>query len=79
LSAQGRHPRRSIHALIEEASAAAIGEISAVSVSGVELNHDDFTKIRFGQDQRLDEVARMLRSSTVPSVKTIERPELRCV
>jgi hypothetical protein len=45
----------------------------------VELNIDDFTRIRFGQDKRLDEVARMLRSSEIPTVRMIERPELRCV
>jgi anaphase-promoting complex subunit 1 len=44
----------------------------------VELNIDDFTRIRFGQDKRLDEVARMLRSSEVPTVRMVERPELRC-
>jgi anaphase-promoting complex subunit 1 len=43
----------------------------------VELNLDDFTRIRFGQDKRLDEVARMLQSSDIPTVRMIERPELR--
>ncbi|KAI9455415.1 hypothetical protein F5148DRAFT_1288260 [Russula earlei] len=32
--------------------------------------------IPFGQDKRLDEVARMLQSSEVPAVRMIERPEL---
>ncbi len=58
-----------------QAITAASGEISASS--GVELNLDDFTRIRFGQDKRLDEVARMLQSSEVPTVRMIERPELR--
>jgi anaphase-promoting complex subunit 1 len=62
--------------LVYEAVSAASGEISASS--GVELNLDDFTRIRFGQDKRLDEVARMLQSSEVPTVRMIERPELRC-
>jgi hypothetical protein len=44
----------------------------------VEFNLDDFTRIRFGQDKRLDEVARMLQSSEVPTVRMVERPELRC-
>jgi anaphase-promoting complex subunit 1 len=45
----------------------------------VDLNLKEFTDIRFGLDRRLEEVARMLCSSTVPSVKGIDRPELRCV
>jgi anaphase-promoting complex subunit 1 len=47
------------------------------AVSGVELDLDDFTNIRFGQDRRLEEVARMLCSSTIPSVRVMERPELK--
>ena len=50
-----------------------MGEL--VTVSGVELGLEDFTTIRFGQDKRLEEVARMLCSSTVPVIKTLERPE----
>ncbi|THH09652.1 hypothetical protein EW146_g8626 [Bondarzewia mesenterica] len=70
----GSRRRRSVRAFVEEATAAALGEYHAVS--GVELNLDDFTHIRFGQDKRLEEVARMLRSSEAPVVKMIERPEL---
>lgn len=47
------------------------------AVTGVELNLKEFIDIRFGLDRRLDEVARMLCSSIIPSVKGIERPELR--
>ncbi|KAF9476890.1 hypothetical protein BDN70DRAFT_838543, partial [Pholiota conissans] len=44
--------------------------------SGVDLNLKEFTDIRFGLDRRLEEVARMLCSSAIPSVKGIDRPEL---
>jgi len=46
-------------------------------VTGVELDLEAFTSIRFGQDRRLEEVTRMLRSSTVTSIKVAERPDLR--
>ena len=49
------------------------------AVTGVELDLDDFTQIRFGQDKRLEEVARMLCSAAIPTVKALERPELRFV
>ncbi|KAF8154084.1 anaphase promoting complex subunit 1 [Crassisporium funariophilum] len=67
-------PRQTIGEIAAEARALAGGEIDAVS--GVELNLKEFTDIRFGQDRRLEEVARMLCSSTVPSVKSLDRPEL---
>lgn len=72
---QGNRQRLSIPSLVYQAVSAAAGEIGASS--GVELNLDDFTRIRFGQDKRLDEVARMLQSSDTPTVRMIERPELR--
>ncbi|KAG2152809.1 hypothetical protein DEU56DRAFT_977198 [Suillus clintonianus] len=68
------HQRVTISSLAEQAKHASIGEIDAVS--GVELDLKGFTKIRFGQDRRLEEVARMLCSSAIPSVRLIERPEL---
>ena len=43
----------------------------------VELDTDDFSAVRFGQDRRLEDVARMLRSSGVVSIKVPERPELK--
>ncbi|KAJ7075630.1 hypothetical protein B0H15DRAFT_866096 [Mycena belliarum] len=67
-------PRLTIEALVAEAKVAGAGEVEAVS--GVELDLDDFTNIRFGQDRRLEEVARILCSSKVPSVRVMERPEL---
>jgi anaphase-promoting complex subunit 1 len=51
------------------------GEVDAVT--GVEIDLADFTDIRFGQDRRLEEVARMLCSSKIPSVRITERPELK--
>ena len=58
-----------------QAAAAGSGEIE--TVSGVDLDLEGFTEIRFGQDRRLDEVSRMLCSSNIPSVKIAERPELK--
>ncbi len=46
--------------------------------TGVELDTNDFTRIRFGQDRRLEEIARMLCSSIVPHIRAIDRPELKC-
>ena len=51
----------------------------AEAPSGVDLNLKEFTDIRFGLDRRLEEVARMLCSSTIPSVKGLDRPDLRFV
>jgi anaphase-promoting complex subunit 1 len=66
-----------ISSLVSQARTAAAGEVEAVS--GVELDLEGFTDIRFGQDRRLEEVARMLCSSAIPSVRIAERPELKCV
>lgn len=49
------------------------------TVSGVELDMENFTTIRFGQDKRIDEVARMLCSSLIPPIRMIDRPELKYV
>ncbi|KIP09445.1 hypothetical protein PHLGIDRAFT_102877 [Phlebiopsis gigantea 11061_1 CR5-6] len=67
-------PRRSIGEHADEVRRAISGEVG--SVTGVELELEDFTSIRFGQDRRLEEVARLLRSSSVSAIKIIERPEL---
>ncbi|EMD33332.1 hypothetical protein CERSUDRAFT_142277 [Gelatoporia subvermispora B] len=67
-------PRKSIHEHIKEACINLSGYVG--TVSGVEIDLEDFTRIRFGQDKRLEEVARMLCSSTVPTIKAIERPDL---
>jgi len=45
--------------------------------TGVELDLEEFTSVRFGQDRRLDEVARMLCSSIAPAIKYVERPDLK--
>ncbi|KAG6853861.1 hypothetical protein C0991_000622 [Blastosporella zonata] len=66
--------RQTIGEIVNQARAAGGGEVEAVT--GVELDLADFTDIRFGQDRRLEEVARMLCSSKVPNVKWVERPEL---
>lgn len=60
-----------------QAAASGSGEIE--TVSGVELDLEGFTEIRFGQDRRLEEVSRMLCSSNIPSVKIAERAELKWV
>ncbi len=57
------------------ARAAGGGEVDVVT--GVELDLEAFTSIRFGQDRRLEEVARMLCSSTTTSVRITDRPDLR--
>lgn len=42
-------------------------------ISGVELDLGDFTDIRFGSDRRLQEVARMLQSSSPSTIRMPER------
>ena len=69
------HRRTTIHTLVEQAKVASAGEVDVLS--GVELGLKSFASIRFGQDRRLEEVARMLCSSAVPSVRLIERPDLK--
>ncbi len=59
----------------EEVRQAVSGEVNAVS--GVELDLQDFVEIRFGQDRRLEEVTRMLCSSTVPVIKMPDREGLK--
>lgn len=44
--------------------------------SGVALDLGDFTDIRFGSDRRLQEVARMLQSSTAATIRMPERHDL---
>jgi anaphase-promoting complex subunit 1 len=61
--------------IVKEARSASVGEI--VRVSGVELDQEGFAESRFGKDRRLEEVARMLRSSEIPIVKMLEQPEAR--
>lgn len=67
--------RNTIGRLVSAARAAGGGEVDVVT--GVELDLEAFTSIRFGQDRRLEEVARMLCSSTTTSIKIADRPDLR--
>ncbi|GJJ10443.1 hypothetical protein Clacol_004669 [Clathrus columnatus] len=67
-------------------SRATVGELIATThaameseppaISGVELDLGDFTDIRFGSDRRIQEVARMLQSSSPPNVKMPDRNDL---
>ncbi|KAJ3872434.1 hypothetical protein F5051DRAFT_155993 [Lentinula edodes] len=66
-------PRKTIGQITSQAKAASLGESEATS--GVELELDEFTNIRFGQDRRLEEIARLLSSSTVSSARSLERPD----
>ncbi|OCB86061.1 hypothetical protein A7U60_g6959 [Sanghuangporus baumii] len=67
-------PRKSYRLLFEEVHRAV--DHSEESATGVELEITDFTDVRFGQDRRIQEVARMLRSSNIPSIRMIDRPDL---
>ncbi|KAF7297086.1 APC1-C domain-containing protein [Mycena indigotica] len=66
--------RPTVQDIIAQAKVVLTGEDDVVS--GVELDLDEFTNIRFGQDRRIDEVARLLCSSNIPSVKVVERVDL---
>ncbi|CAL1698012.1 unnamed protein product [Somion occarium] len=65
-------PRKSINDYAEDVRRALPGEMN---VTGVELGLKDFIDIRFAQDRRVDEVARMLCSSAVTTIKAVERPD----
>ncbi|KAK0216026.1 hypothetical protein IW262DRAFT_1276839 [Armillaria fumosa] len=66
--------RRTMSQIIVEARTLAFGEIEAVS--GVELDLDDFTDIRFGQDRRLEDVARLLNSAYIQTYRPfVDRPD----
>ncbi|KAH9830809.1 uncharacterized protein C8Q71DRAFT_716467 [Rhodofomes roseus] len=67
-------PRRTIREHVVRTVRSITGEFAVVT--GVEMDLFDFTQIRFGQDKRLEEVARMLCSSLIPTVRALERPEL---
>ncbi|KAI0743730.1 hypothetical protein C8Q80DRAFT_1272379 [Daedaleopsis nitida] len=67
-------PRKTCRQLVEEVHRTVSKDHS--KTTGVELDTEDFTRIRFGTDKRLDEIARMLCSSIVPHIRAIERPEL---
>ncbi|KAF5357388.1 hypothetical protein D9758_005889 [Tetrapyrgos nigripes] len=67
-------PRRTINQIVQAAKIATAGEVELST--GVELDLEEFTSVRFGQDRRLDEVARMLCSSTPAVVKHVERPDV---
>ncbi|ESK85477.1 anaphase promoting complex subunit 1 [Moniliophthora roreri MCA 2997] len=66
--------RQTINEISSVAKVASSGESETVT-TGVELDLEEFTSIRFGQDRRLEEVARILSSSKIPSLKAIERPD----
>ncbi|KAJ8074862.1 Anaphase-promoting complex subunit 1 [Marasmius tenuissimus] len=69
-----RRPRQTINQLASTAKVTSSGESECIQ-TGVELDLEDFTSVRFGQDRRLEEVARILCSSKIPSLKSIERPD----
>ncbi|KAM5530390.1 hypothetical protein V8D89_015951 [Ganoderma adspersum] len=67
-------PRKTCRQLVEDVHR--IVSKDPTKTTGVELDTNDFTRIRFGQDRRLEEIARMLCSSIVPHIRAIDRPEL---
>ncbi|KAI0644745.1 hypothetical protein C8Q79DRAFT_913177 [Trametes meyenii] len=71
-----QHPtmgRKTALQSVEEVQRAVAGDHS--KVTGVELDLDDFTKMRFGQDRRLEDVARMLCSANVHYVRAPDRAD----
>ncbi|KZT23058.1 hypothetical protein NEOLEDRAFT_1096792 [Neolentinus lepideus HHB14362 ss-1] len=67
-------PRRTIYEIGQKATMASKGDTQVVS--GVELDLEDFTDVRFGNDRRLYEASHMLSSSHVPVLKFPERVEM---
>ncbi|OSD04091.1 hypothetical protein PYCCODRAFT_1364791 [Trametes coccinea BRFM310] len=77
ISVSFQHPgmgRKTTRQCIEEVQRAVAVDHS--KATGVEFDLDDFTRMRFGQDRRLEDVARMLCSANVHFVRTPDRPEL---
>ncbi|KAI8994045.1 hypothetical protein BD414DRAFT_513664 [Trametes punicea] len=77
ISVSFQHPamgRKTSRQCIAEVQRAVSADHS--KVTGVEFDLDDFTRMRFGQDRRLEDVARMLCSANIHFVRTSERPEL---
>ncbi len=73
-----QHPtmgRKTSQQVIEDVQRAVSGDHS--KVTGVEFDLDDFMRMRFGQDRRLEDVARLLCSANVHYVRTPDRPEAR--
>ncbi|KAI0633465.1 hypothetical protein C8Q77DRAFT_789189 [Trametes polyzona] len=71
-----QHPtmgRKTTRQCIEEVQRAVAGDHS--KVTGVEFDFDDFTRMRFGQDRRLEDVARLLCSANPHYVRVPDRPE----
>ncbi|KAH9859030.1 hypothetical protein C2E23DRAFT_717409 [Lenzites betulinus] len=76
MSVSFQHPtmgRKTSRQCIEEVQRAVSGDHS--KVTGVEFDFDDLTRMRFGQDRRLEDVARLLCSANVHYVRTPDRPE----
>ncbi|KAL1742086.1 hypothetical protein HDZ31DRAFT_66307 [Schizophyllum fasciatum] len=79
---QAARTRPSIGDIAQEARSAGAGDVNdkaeskSTQCSGVEIINREFTEVRFGSDRRLDEVGRMLNSSTVPTVRALDRPDL---
>ncbi|KAI0358750.1 hypothetical protein OH77DRAFT_1518715 [Trametes cingulata] len=65
--------RKTCQRLVEDVYRAVSADHS--KVTGVEFDLDDFTRMRFGQDRRLEDVARMLCSANVHYVRIPSRPE----
>lgn len=75
-----QHPtmgRKTSQQCIEDVQRAVSADHS--KVTGVEFDLDDFTRMRFGQDRRLEDVARLLCSANVHYVRTPDRAEARYV
>ncbi|TFK48330.1 hypothetical protein OE88DRAFT_1704786 [Heliocybe sulcata] len=68
------HPRPTICDIGQKAASASRGD--AQVVSGTELDLEDFTDIRFGNDRRLYEASLMLSSSHVQVLKFTDRSEM---
>jgi len=73
---KGRKWRR-VQQIVDEMRAGISTDVR--HASGVDLNIGGFTDVRFGQDLRLQEVARILQSSSVPAVAIPNVADIRCV
>lgn len=70
-----RDERETIGAIVQGAKLAADGQ-APVDIED-SMSNREFTDVRFGIDRRLREVDRMLQSSSITTVRILERPDLK--
>lgn len=72
---KSKDERETIGNIVQDAKLSADG--LAPGDPDASMPNREFTDVRFGIDRRLREVERMLQSSSVTTVRVLERPDLK--